>query len=297
MIIQQVSRMGLYQHNAVSAVLPRHVLEELPAHGEVLAKRLRQQERHRLFLRRCPFQRRLQRVLIGDEQARDRLLCVRIQSGRKLLARHLLHLRDGIVQRGDVIDLHIDAIAPVPVLNENKAPRRHPCLQAKMPPVVVPGGVVIPDAVQSVLHGVVADSVPTEVIADGIRIAEDVDVLILPEVHRNVLLLQPGELPAEFHAVDEIPGEGPRIFLQGQELREKGVGLFIEPYNLFKNTALPRPHIQIAEIVRHPREYERRSTPLLLWKVQLLQAGDVCMIEGMANVNPELWHSARILSR
>ncbi len=288
--------MRLYQHNAVPGIIPRHILKELSAHSKVLAKRLGQKECNGLFIRCRTLQCCLQRILISNEQAGDGLLRRSVETGRQLLSWHCLHLRDGIIQCGDVIDLHVDAIASIPILNKNKTSCRHPCLQGKMSPVVIPGRVVIADAVQAVLHRMIADPVSAEVIPDGIRIAEYIDILIFPKIHRDIRLLQSGELPAKFHAVDKILWQGTRILLQWKELRKEGVGLLIKPEHLFKDSAFPRAKVQIAEVIRHLREHQRRAALLLLGEVQLLEAGDVYMIEGMANVNSLLWHGARILS-
>ena len=110
----------------------------------------------------------------------------------------------GIREHRNIIDLHIDAVFGISVLDKDQIMGCHPCLQFKMSPVIIPCRIVVPDAVKSILQGMIGNSVRTQIITYGIRITEYINLLISLEIHRDVRLQQLSEFSGKADPLQHV---------------------------------------------------------------------------------------------
>ena len=157
-----------------------------------------------------------------------------------------------------------------------------------MSPVVISGGIYMHQRVQAVLHRVVRDSLPIQIIADGIAVAEDIDILVLPEVHGHIGGIEPCKLFREKNPEEHVEDNIPPVPLVLGQLREAAMMLFIVFQHPFKEPSGLHPILQLLEVDGHPAQQQGSLPSFALGKRQLLQKGHIHMIISMAYINPIL---------
>ena len=120
-----------------------------------------------------------------------------------------------------------------------------------MASVVIPGGIEILQAVQTVLHCMITDMILIQIIPDGVGIAIDINILVFLQVHRYVRCLQSGIFPRKLDTALQIPQEIPGIQAVFCQLREKVLSLLIELQDFLKQARALHPGLQIFKIVGH----------------------------------------------
>ena len=73
-----------------------------------------------------------------------------------------------------------------------------------MSPVIISGRIIIPDTIQTILQGMIIYFFPAQIISDRIGITKHINILILPEVHRDIRLLELSQQLAELHSGKHI---------------------------------------------------------------------------------------------
>lgn len=113
---------------------------------------------------------------------------------------------DRVADGGNVIYFHIHAVFSVAVLNKDQVQiHGQECLDLKMSTVVISRRVKVLETVQAVFHGMIADMVLIQVVADGIGIAVDINVLVSPKIYRHIRSLESGVLLRKADPVLQIP--------------------------------------------------------------------------------------------
>ncbi len=139
-----------------------------------------------------------------------------------------------------------------------------------MPPVVIPGRVIVLETVQPVFQRMVGDLVHIQVIADGIGVAVHIDLAVLPKVHREGGGQSPGKLPGESDPVYQIFHQIPRVLAVFCQFRESGIPLFLKFHHSLKQSGGLHPLLKALKIYGQAAEHQRGLSPLLHGAVQFL---------------------------
>ena len=129
-----------------------------------------------------------------------------------------------------------------------------------MPPVVVAGGVIIPNTVQTVFQRMIINLMDVQIIPNRIRITEHINILIFPQIYGHKRSLQLSHQPGELHPREHIQQKIPLIPVIGRKLREKALFLFPVGKHLLKQSRLHGPLLQCAEIIGQ-RTQEQAGLP------------------------------------
>ena len=124
-----------------------------------------------------------------------------------------------------------------------------------------------------------------QIIADGIRIAKDIYILIAPKIHRHIGLLQLSEQLRVTDAGKHIDQQIPSFYMVFRKLRKLHVLLFLKQEHLTEKLGSCRPFLEIAKVFLHRAEHKIRIPPLGYRKITLLQAGYIYMIKCVAHID------------
>ena len=191
-------------------------------------------------------------VFISHECLQEQLLILRCQPVFQRLSGKFDIPGTGIADGGNVIYFHIHAVFSVAVLNKDQVQiHGQECLDLKMSTVVISRRVKILETVQAVFHGMIADMVLIQVVADGIGIAVDINVLVSPKIYRHIRSLESGVLLRKADPVLQIPQKASGVLPVFFQFREKIFTLLIEFQYLFEQSRALHPGFQVLEIMGH----------------------------------------------
>ena len=120
-----------------------------------------------------------------------------------------------------------------------------------MSTVVISRRVKILGTVQAVFHGMIADMVLIQVVADGIGIAVDINVLVSPKIYRHIRSLESGVLLRKADPILQIPQKASGVLPVFFQFREEIFTLLIEFQYLFEQSRALHPGFQVLEIIGH----------------------------------------------
>ena len=191
-------------------------------------------------------------VFISHECLQEQLLVLRCQPVFQRLSGKFDISGTGIADGGNVIYFHIHAVFSVAVLNKDQVQiHGQECLDLKMSTVVISRRVKILETVQAVFHGMIADMVLIQVVADGIGIAVDINVLVSPKIYRHIRSLESGVLLRKADPVLQIPQKASGVLPVFFQFREEIFTLLIEFQYLFEQSRALHPGFQVLEIIGH----------------------------------------------
>ena len=191
-------------------------------------------------------------VFISHECLQEQLLILRCQPVFQRLSGKFNISGTGIADGGNVIYFHIHAVFSVAVLNKDQVQiHGQECLDLKMSTVVISRRVKILETVQAVFHGMIADMVLIQVVADGIGIAVDINVLVSPKIYRHIRSLESGVLLRKADPVLQIPQKASGVLPVFFQFREEIFTLLIEFQYLFEQSRALHPGFQVLEIIGH----------------------------------------------
>ena len=191
-------------------------------------------------------------VFISHECLQEQLLILRCQPVFQRLSGKFDISGTGIADGGNVIYFHIHAVFSVAVLNKDQVQiHGQECLDLKMSTVVISRRVKILETVQAVFHGMIADMVLIQVVADGIGIAVDINVLVSPKIYRHIRSLESGVLLRKADPVLQIPQKASGVLPVFFQFREEIFTLLIEFQYLFEQSRALHPGFQVLEIIGH----------------------------------------------
>ena len=155
-----------------------------------------------------------------------------------------------------------------------------------MPTIVISRRIIITDTVQPVLHGMVTDFLPAQIIAYRIGVAEHVNIPILPEIHGDICLLRRSQLFAENHPRKHVKDDVSPVLMVLRKAGNPALLLLLKGENLAEQAARRKPCGQISEFAGHGAKHHVRPPAFFLRKIEFLQACHIDMIKGMADINP-----------
>ena len=191
-------------------------------------------------------------VFISHECLQEQLLVLRCQPVFQRLSGKFDISGTGIADGGNVIYFHIHAVFSVAVLNKDQVQiHGQECLDLKMSTVVISRRVKVLETVQAVFHGMIADMVLIQVVADGIGIAVDINVLVSPKIYRHIRSLESGVLLRKADPVLQIPQKASGVLPVFFQFREEIFTLLIKFQYLFEQSRALHPGFQVLEIIGH----------------------------------------------
>ena len=90
-----------------------------------------------------------------------------------------------------------------------------------------------------------------QVVADGIGIAVDINVLVSPKIYRHIRSLESGILLRKADPVLQIPQKASGVLPVFFQFREEIFTLLIEFQYLFEQSRALHPGFQVLEIIGH----------------------------------------------
>ncbi len=118
-----------------------------------------------------------------------------------------------------------------------------------MSSVVVPGSIIIANTVKPVLQGVIINLMGVQIVADWIRIAEHVNVLILPQIHRHKRSLQLSHHSGIFYPGKHIQHNVSPVFMETGKPGKIALRLLVVGNDFLKKPGGKRTLPQRAKIV------------------------------------------------
>ena len=100
--------------------------------------------------------------------------------------------------------------------------------------IIISCRVIITDAIKPILKCMITYFLIAQIIADGVRIAEDIYILIAPKIHRHVGLLQLSEQLRVTDAGKHIDQQIPSVHMVFGKLRKLHVLLLLKQEHLTK---------------------------------------------------------------
>ena len=189
---------------------------------------------------------------ISHKCLQQQLLVLFCQPLFQRFSRHFNISGARITDCGNIIYFHVDTIFSVPVLYKDQIQiHGQKCLDLKMSSVVISCGVKVLQTVQSVLHRMIPDMVLIQIISDRVGITIDIDILVLPQIHRYEWGFQSRILPCKPDTVPKIPRKASGILTIFCQFGEKVLSLLIEFQYLFKYTGTLYSGFQIFEVIGH----------------------------------------------
>ena len=203
----------------------------------------------------------------------------------QLLSGNFFILTHFIFQAGDIIDFHIHTVFGIPIGDKDQVMSCHEAFQFPMAQIAVPGIIALFDGIQSVLLGMIFDFLIIQIITDGIRIAEHIDLSKLCKVYRNIFLLHFTQHFCISHPLQQIQDNVSLIRMIFHHFREKSIRLLIIHQYIFKKTCSLRSVCHIPEIIGHGAQNESSLPPFCFRQIQFLYHGNIGMIKSMTNIH------------